>query len=363
MMAPFFTLLRPALHSLDAEDAHGLTLRALEAMPALLAKQDNVRLATKAMGLTFANPLGMAAGFDKDARVPDALMRLGFGFVEVGGVTPLPQPGNPRPRAFRMAADGGIINRYGLNSAGMMAMKARLAARKQSGRALPGILGINLGANKDSADRTADYILLARTLAPNADFLTLNISSPNTPGLRDLQAKATLDDLVARVRDALVETGTDTRLLIKIAPDMDDMMLDDIITIARARQIDGMIVSNTTIARPDSLRDKAVAREAGGLSGKPLFRMSTILLAKTFLRVEGAFPLIGVGGISSGEDAVAKLAAGASLLQLYSALVYQGPGLIGEIKAAILAAMKREGVETLSGLTGRNADVWAKETA
>jgi dihydroorotate dehydrogenase len=215
-----------------------------------------------------------------------------------------------------------------------------------------------LGANKLSEDRIADYATLLQRLGPFADFVTLNISSPNTPGLRDLQGRAFLDDLLARVMDLRAASALSTRILLKIAPDIDEVQLDDIVEVARARKIDAMIVSNTTIARPAALRSPH-AKETGGLSGKPLFRASTILLAKTFQRVEGDFPLIGVGGIASGEDAVAKVSAGASLIQLYSALVYRGPALIGEIKNALIAAVERESVAGVEALTGRNASVWA----
>lgn len=346
-------LLQPLARHFDPEQAHDMAIRALECVPLAGAAQDDARLAATAFGITFPNPVGIAAGFDKNARVPDALMRLGFGFVEVGGVTPLPQPGNERPRVFRLSEDGAVINRYGLNSEGMEAVAQRLEKRARKG-----VLGINLGANKLSEDRIADYVTLLARLGPLAEFVTLNISSPNTPGLRDLQGRAFLDELLARTLDARAQGGLSTRILLKIAPDIDEVQLDDIIEVVRARGIDALIVSNTTVARPGTLRSRH-AQETGGLSGKPLFRPSTILLAKVYQRVEGAFPLIGVGGIASGEDAVAKIAAGATLVQLYSSLVYKGPGLIGEIKQAIAAAITREGVADVSGLIGRNAKVWA----
>lgn len=350
MFSRAYPLFRPLIGAIDAERAHDLTVRALEVLPLPAPEADQACLGVEAFGYRFPNPVGLAAGLDKDARVPDALFRLGFGFVEVGGVTRLPQPGNPRPRVFRLQPDDAVINRYGLNSAGMEAVYRRLAARKSKG-----ILGINLGANKETADRIGDYVALIGKLGPVADFLTLNISSPNTPGLRDLQGRAFLEELLDRAFEARAKAATSTRLLLKIAPDLDDVQLDDIVEVARSRRIDGMIVSNTTIARPSGLKDQAQAREAGGLSGKPLFRPSTVMLAKTWLRVEGQFPLIGVGGIASGADALAKIEAGATLVQLYTALIYQGPGLISEIKSALAQAAPGG----LAPLVGRAASDWA----
>lgn len=355
MFPGLFPLFQPLIRAIDPETAHDWAVAALERLPLPAPQPDDPRLASTLAGLRASNPVGIAAGFDKHARVPDALMRLGFGFVEVGGVTPRAQPGNPKPRVFRLPEDGAIINRYGLNSDGQEKVRARLAARRRQG-----ILGINLGANKDSVDRISDYLTLIETLGPHAEFVTLNISSPNTPGLRDLQGKAFLDDLLARALELRARLGLLTRIFLKIAPDVDDLQLDDIVSVARSHKIDAMIVSNTTIARPETLHHRDVAAEAGGLSGKPLFRASTILLAKTFQRVEGQFPLIGVGGIASGEDAVAKIAAGATWLQLYSALVYQGPSLIGEIKQALIRAMDREGAVQIHELVGRNAETWAR---
>lgn len=354
MIASLFSLLSPALRFVDPEAAHDLAIAALERAPLPACGNDDPRLAVSAFGLDFPNPVGIAAGFDKNARVPDALMQLGFGFVEVGGVTLKPQPGNPKPRVFRLASDQAVINRYGLNSDGAERVADRLAVRVRKG-----ILGINLGANKDSTDRIADYVELYRLLGGLAEFVTLNVSSPNTPGLRDLQGRAFLDELLARVLECRSSREEGAGILLKIAPDIDDIQLDDIVAVARSRGIDGMIVSNTTVARPEDLKETAFAKETGGLSGKPLFRPSTIMLAKTYLRVEGQFPLIGVGGISSGEDAVAKIAAGAHLVQLYSALVFRGPALIAEIKDAILRAMARENVSSVAELVGRGARVWA----
>ena len=358
MIGSLFNLARPLIHRMDAETAHRLTVAALAAAPALKSGSDDPVLATEAFGLTFPNPVGLAAGFDKNAEAVDGSLGLGFGFVEIGGVTPLPQPGNPRPRVFRLVEDEAVINRYGLNSEGMEAVAKRLEARRGRG----GIVGVNLGANKESADRAADYAILARRLAPLADFLTINVSSPNTPGLRDLQAETALDDLVARTlaaRDEVAASGKRTPILIKIAPDLTLPELDGMIAVARKRGIDGMIVSNTTIARPESLRNAAKA-ETGGLSGKPLFTASTRILAETFLRVEGQFPLIGVGGVDSAETAFAKIRAGATLVQFYSAMVFKGPGLAKEVKAGLAAQARRAGLPRLTALIGRDAAAIAR---
>lgn len=353
MIGSLFNLARPLIHRMDAETAHRLTVAALAAAPPLRPGVDDPVLATEAFGLSFSNPVGLAAGFDKHAEAVDGALGLGFGFVEVGGVTPLPQPGNPKPRVFRLVEDGAVINRYGLNSDGMEVVAQRLAARRARG----GIVGVNLGANKDSSDRAADYAVLARRLAPLADFLTINVSSPNTPGLRDLQAESALDDLIAKAieaRDEAAKGGRRTPMLLKIAPDLTLPELDGMVAVARRRGIDGMVVSNTTIARPDSLRS-AAKNEAGGLSGKPLFTISTKLLAETFLRVERQFPLIGVGGIDSAASAFAKIRAGADLVQFYSAMVFQGPGLVKTVKAGLAAEARKAGLPKLNALVGRDA--------
>jgi dihydroorotate dehydrogenase len=286
--------------------------------------------------------------------VPDALLRLGFGFVEVGTITPLPQLGNPRPRVFRLDNDGGVINRLGFNSQGADVVLKRLAARAAAG----GIVGINVGANKDTPDRLADYVRLIERFASVASYVAVNVSSPNTPGLRDLQQAAMLDDLLARVVDArerVVENAGPTPVLLKIAPDLSLSDLDDIVGIARSRRVDGMIVSNTTLSRPPGLRETEMAKQAGGLSGRPLFPLATRMLAETYVRVEGVFPLIGAGGIDSGAAALAKFRAGASLVQLYSALVFRGLGLVDEIKTALIAALDRDRLDTLNDLVGADA--------
>lgn len=357
----------PLLHALDPEDAHRLAIRMLQFAPLPPAADDDARLATRAFGLNFINPIGMAAGFDKHAEVPDALLRLGFGFVEVGTVTPLPQPGNPRPRLFRLDADQGVINRLGFNSEGGAAVLRRLAARATApslayppGGQAPGggIVGVNIGANKDSADRIADYVGLIERFAPVASYVTINISSPNTPGLRSMQQASVLDDLLARVieaRERVTQNAGPTPVLLKIAPDLSLSDLDDVVGIARARRVDGMIVGNTTIARPPFLRDTATAREAGGLSGRPLFALGTRMLAETYVRVEDAFPLVGAGGIDSGKSAIAKIRAGATLIQVYSALVFRGLGLVSEIKRTLIAALDRDRQDSLKDYIGADA--------
>jgi len=350
----FDRLSRPLLRALDPEDAHTLAVRALRFMPRVKAPRDPHELAVRAFGLNFPNPVGIAAGFDKNALVPDALLRLGFGFVEVGTVTPRPQTGNPRPRVFRLAADEGVINRLGFNNDGRAAVLPRLAARANHA----GIVGVNIGANRDSTDRTADYVRLIEAFAAVAGYFTVNVSSPNTPGLRDLQQADALDDLLARVveaRDRVEPRAGPTPVLLKVAPDLTLSDLDDVVGVARKRRVDGMIVGNTTISRPASLRERDKAKEQGGLSGRPLFKLSTRMLAETFVRAEGAFPLIGAGGIDSGATAIAKIKAGATLLQLYTALVFHGIGLVAEIKADLAAALKRGHRDSLTSMVGSDA--------
>ncbi len=354
MIGLFDRIARPLLHALDPEDAHGLAVKMLKYAPLLRAARDDPRLAMRVFGLNFTNPVGIGAGFDKNAEVADALLRVGFGFVESGTVTPLPQIGNPRPRVFRLDADHGVINRLGFNSEGADAVLRRLAARANAG----GIVGINVGANKDSPDRVADYVRLIERFAAIASYVTVNISSPNTPGLRNLQQAKVLDDLLARVVDArerVVQNAGPTPVLLKIAPDLSLGDLDDVVGIARSRRVDGMIVSNTTVARPSSLRETGRAKEAGGLSGRPLLQLSNRMLAETYVRVEGVFPLIGAGGIESGAGALAKVRAGASLVQVYSGLVFRGLGLVAEIKATLLAALERDRLDSLQEFVGVDA--------
>jgi dihydroorotate dehydrogenase len=346
-------LARPRLYTLDPEDAHRLAIKLLQVVPLPPAAPDDRRLATRVFGLNFPNPIGMAAGFDKHGEIADALLRAGFGFVEVGTVTPLPQPGNARPRLFRLDADQAIINRLGFNSEGGDVVLRRLAARARAG----GIVGINLGANKDAPDRVADYVGLIEKFAAVASYVTVNISSPNTPGLRDMQQAGVLDDLLARVieaRERVIKNAGPTPVLLKIAPDLSLSDLDDVVGIARARRVDGMIVGNTTVSRPAGLRDTQL-QQAGGLSGRPLLQLADRMLAETYVRVEGVFPLVGAGGIDSGASALGKIRAGASLVQIYSGLVFRGLGLVGEIKAAMLTALESDGSQSIADYVGADA--------
>jgi dihydroorotate dehydrogenase len=351
---------RPLLGLLEAETAHHLAIKALKLAPLPARSKDDALLAVRAFGLNFPNPIGMAAGFDKHAEVPDALLRLGFGFVEIGTVTPLPQPGNPRPRLFRLPPDEGVINRLGFNSEGADAVLRRLAARAGAG----GIVGVNVGANKDSKDRIADYVRQIEMFAPVASYFTCNISSPNTPGLRDLQRGRVFDELLARVMEARATMNRKagiTPVLIKIAPDLTLSELDDVVGAARRHRVDGMVIGNTTVLRPAWLRDRQTAHEPGGLSGRPLFALATRMLAETYVRVENAFPLVGVGGIDSGETALAKIRAGASLVQLYSALVFHGFGLVGRINRSLVDALRSGQYAGITDLVGADAAAMTAE--
>jgi dihydroorotate dehydrogenase len=303
-------------------------------------------LASRHWDLDFPNPLGLAAGFDKNGEVPDAMLALGFGFTEIGSVTPRPQPGNPKPRLFRLSQDDAVINRMGFNNSGLDAVAGRLAARARRG-----VVGANLGKNKDTEDAASDYVKGVETLGPLADYLVINVSSPNTPGLRALQGRAPLAALIGRTREAVAKLPAAKPLLLKIAPDLTEEDRVDIADVALASGLDGLIVSNTTITRPASLRS-AVATETGGLSGAPLFAPSTKLLGEMYKLTGGKILLIGVGGIGSGQQAYAKIRAGASLLQLYSALVYGGPTLIPRINRDLAALLKRDGFATLTEAIG-----------
>jgi dihydroorotate dehydrogenase len=307
-------------------------------------RADPPSLAIKVWGRTLPNPVGLAAGFDKNAEVPDAMLGLGFGLVEIGSVTPRPQEGNPRPRLFRLPEDRGVINRMGFPGQGLDAVRSRLAARPRRG-----FVGVNVGANKDTSDRAADYVIGCAALAPYADYLVCNVSSPNTPGLRNLQGRAQLADLLKRVRDAIA--AKPVPLVVKIAPDASDDDLDDIVAVCRDLRMDGIIIGNTTLSRPPSLRSSR-REEAGGLSGPPLMALSTEVLRRTAQRAEKQFPLIGCGGIASGADAYAKIRAGATLVQLYSSMVYDGPPLIRRIKDELAALLARDGFATVNDAMG-----------
>jgi len=340
------------LRLLPAETAHRATIALTRLAGPLLppAPADDPRLAVQALGLRFPNPVGLAAGFDKNAEVPDAMLKLGFGFVECGTVTPRPQAGNPRPRLFRLPAHGAVINRMGFNNQGMARVANRLSRRRRNG-----IVGINIGANKDSADRIEDYRLAFAALAPFADYVTVNVSSPNTPGLRGLQNRDDLRRLLSHLNDVRTRDTARRPLLVKIAPDLDAQALDDIADVALEAKIDGIIATNTTIARPPALTG-AGAGESGGLSGRPLFQASTRILRDMRARVGTALVLIGVGGISSGAEAYAKIRAGASLVQLYTALAFSGPGLVARIKRELLDCILRDGYSQLSGAIGADAN-------
>jgi dihydroorotate dehydrogenase len=358
MLGTVFRLARPALFALDPEQAHEVTLKLLEAglYPRGLAAR-NPRLAVDAWGLAFPNPLGIAAGFDKDARVHHAVLAMGFGFAEIGTVTPRSQPGNLRPRVFRLPGHGALINRLGFNSGGHAAALARLQTKRG-----PGIVGINVGANKDSTDRTADYVEGIRRFWDVASYFTVNISSPNTPGLRDLQAPAALDDLLRRVLEArseMLAAGKPVRpIVVKLAPDIAEDDLAPVVEVLLRRRVDGIALGNTTLSRA-GVSGATLAGEAGGLSGRPLFHRSTAMLARIYRLTGGSVPLIGIGGIDSGPTAIAKIEAGATLLQLYTGLVFEGPDLLDRILTALAQHAERNGRACITQATGSRAEEWA----
>ena len=338
-----YPLFRPLAFALDAERAHRWTIRALEALPAGRPAETDPRLAVSVAGLDFPNPVGLAAGFDKDAEVWRQMLGFGFGFVEVGTLTPLPQVGNPRPRLFRLAEDEAVINRMGFNNRGQAAAAARLAGRDRRA----GIVGVNIGANKDSVDRIADYAAGVRAMAGVADYLTVNISSPNTPGLRALQDKGALNELLAAVMEA---RGNGPPLFLKVAPDLEGADIDDIARAAIDHRLDALIVANTTLSRPPlASRHRG---EAGGLSGAPLKPLALQRLRDFRRATGGQMPLIAAGGIGSGADAFERIRAGASLVQLYSALVYRGPGLAKAINRELKHQLAREGFANVGEAVG-----------
>jgi dihydroorotate dehydrogenase len=348
-----YDLVGPVLRCLDAETAHGLTITALKS--GLVPKATPINhpsLGCKLWGLDFPNPLGLAAGFDKNAEVPDAMLAQGFGHVEVGSITPRAQPGNPKPRLFRLKEDTGVINRMGFNNLGAEAARRNLENR----RSRHGIVGVNLGKNKDTEDAADDYVKGIQQLGNSASYMVVNVSSPNTPGLRALQGREPLEHLLTTVRCALNETvPTDTPpLLLKIAPDLTDEDKADIAVVVKSTGVDGLIATNTTITRPDTLRGSAKT-EAGGLSGKPLADLSTGIIRDMYRLLDGTVPIIGVGGIHDADSAYAKIRAGASLIQLYSAMVYHGPELVPAILRGLIARLDADGYGSVSDAVGADA--------
>lgn len=346
-----FRLARPALFALDSETGHKLAISGLKALPtrgagSVLAKPG--KTAIEVAGIPFPNPVGVAAGFDKDAEVPDALLGLGFGFTEVGSITPRPQAGNPKPRLFRLVEDEGVINRMGFNNSGAEVVETRLKAR--AGKL--GILGVNIGANKDSDDRIADYATMARIMTPYARYLAVNVSSPNTPGLRALQDESALTELIDGVLAARDEVAGDAPppVFLKVAPDLEPADIDAIARIALGRKLGALIVSNTTVSRPD-LRSRH-AGETGGLSGAPLRELALQRVRDFRSATGGAIPLIGVGGIATAQHAWDRIRAGASLVQIYSAMVYEGPGLGARIASGIEHLMRRDGFASVAEAVG-----------
>ncbi len=355
-MAVMDRLALSALYALSPEAAHNAALRGLEyGLAGRRAEPDDPILATTVMGLKFSNPIGLAAGFDKDARVIDAMLSLGFGFVEAGTVTPQPQSGNPKPRLFRLDEDRAVINRLGFNSGGVEAFAQRLIKRQRRAHA-DGIVGANVGKNRDTPDGAADYVACIEQLSGLSDYLVVNLSSPNTPGLRGLQARAPIEDLLRRVLLARKRSAPNPDkpppLLAKVGPDLTTDQLRDIAEASLGAGVDGLIVGNTTIERPDTLksRDKA---EVGGLSGAPLMEPSTACLAEMYRLTKGRLPLIGCGGVASGADAYAKIRAGASLVQVYSALVFEGPELARRIKRELAQALRADGFVRVADAVGR----------
>ncbi|HEY7899834.1 MAG TPA: quinone-dependent dihydroorotate dehydrogenase [Caulobacteraceae bacterium] len=347
-MAGVHDLATAVLRRFDAETAHGLALAGLKAGFGPRNRHTfEPNLATRLAGLTLVNPIGLAAGFDKNAEVADAMLSAGFGFVECGTTTPRPQPGNPRPRLFRLRADRAVINRLGFNNAGQEVFATRLAAR----RGRPGVVGANIGANKDSEDRVADYVAGLRRLWGLADYFTINISSPNTPGLRDLQGEGALDDLLGAIAEARAGLNGKAPIFLKVAPDLIAGQVETIVAASVAHAMSGLIVANTTLARPASLTD-ARRDEAGGLSGAPLMAPSTRLLAEFHAAAAGRLALIGVGGIGSGAEAYAKIRAGAAAVQLYSALAFEGPGLVARVRADLALRLQADGFASIAEASG-----------
>ena len=339
---PAYSLIRPFVFALDAERAHRATIAGLKMMPARRPPDFPASLKTTVAGLDFPTPVGLAAGFDKDAEVPQQMLSLGFGFVEVGTITPKPQQGNPKPRLFRLSEDRAVINRMGFNNQGQPAAFARLTECTNT----HGVIAVNIGANKDSADRIADYVAGVRTMTRVSRYLTINISSPNTPGLRGLQDAGALDELLAAVGEA----RTTEPIFLKVAPDLEAGDPDRIVRAAIDHKIDALIVSNTTVSRPP-LRSR-LASEQGGLSGAPLKPLALKALRDFRAASGGEIPLIGVGGIANADDAWERIRAGASLIQLYSAMIYEGPGVARRIAEGLARRLAREGFANIAEAVG-----------
>lgn len=344
--AMLYDLARPFIFALEAENAHGLTIAGLKALPLGPAPKSDPVLATTVAGLDFPNPIGMAPGFDKNGEVPDALIRMGFGYAEVGTLTPRAQAGNPKPRIFRLPQDKAVINRLGFNNEGQEKAAPRL--KRMGGRMGQGVLGINIGANKDSDDRIADYVIGVENMAPLADYLTVNISSPNTPGLRALQDKGALEELLAAVMTA--RGNHKVPVFLKVAPDLEPADIDDIVDVTMKQKIDALIVSNTTITRPDLASPNR--QETGGLSGAPLKDLALQRLKDFRTASGGKIPLIGVGGIATAEDAYERIRAGASLVQLYTAMIYEGPTMARAMSCGLAKLLKRDEFASVADAVG-----------
>lgn len=342
----------PLMHLLDPERAHGLSIKALKAgLVPTPGPVTSPRLSTTLAGLSLPNPVGLAAGFDKNAEAIAPLLQSGFGFIEVGAATPRAQPGNPKPRLFRLTKDEAAINRFGFNNQGMDVVAERLAARPTGG-----ILGINLGANKDSSDKAEDFAKVLTACGPHVEFATVNVSSPNTEKLRDLQGKAALEGLLAGVMEANAALDKSVAIFLKIAPDLEPQDLRDIADVALSSGISGIIATNTTLSREGL--NSVHSGEAGGLSGQPLFEKSTRVLAQLSVLTEGQLPIIGVGGIGSADQAYAKILAGASAVQLYTAMVYKGIGLAAEIAHGLDELLARDGYENVADAVGKKREEW-----
>lgn len=337
------------LGALPPEIAHRAAIRAVAAYPLRVRPDVDLRLRVGAFGLSFPNPLGLAAGFDKSAEAVDGLARLGFGFIEVGTLTPLPQAGNPKPRLFRLKDDAAIINRMGFNNDGYAAAAARLRLARRKG-----VVGVNIGPNKDASDRVADYVRGVKTFADVADYFTINISSPNTPGLRNLHGRGDFGPLVEAVQEARDSLSPRRPILVKISPDLDKDQLEGVLAVAVEKRIDGLIVANTSVTRPALLKS-STAEESGGLSGRPIFELSTRLVARCYQQTKGALPIIGVGGVEDAKTALAKMEAGAALVQIYTGLIYRGPSIVTEILHGLSAEAALRKIASISEIVGTRA--------